>query len=124
MIDQRVELHQTKHTLTERRKQMSRTKDAFIVLGELAALKEYIEDEVTNVTDEDAKFYAWAIQEKTKHTCETLRIKPEGLPEFAKWYNAIMVEGDDLLEEYADNFIDLAQSMLSYFAKEYKAQVA
>lgn len=103
---------------------MSAVKEAFSQLNDLAAMQEFLEDDLEDRTPESVKFHTWAIAQHQADVCRSLKIDIAGLPEFMDWYYKVLCSEDILLDEYNAERLNIANVLFNYYRQAYAKQVA
>ena len=103
---------------------MSAVKETFMQLNDLAAMQEFLEDDLEDRTEESVKFHVWAVTQHQNYVCGALRIDIAGLPEFMDWYYDMITSNEELCDEYNAERFEIADRMFNYYRQAYKKQVA
>ena len=103
---------------------MGAVKETFMQLNDLAAMQEFLEDDLEDRTAESVKFHVWAVAKHQAYVCGSLKIDIAGLPEFMDWYYTMLCESEELLDEYNAERFEIADRMFNYYRQAYNKQVA
>jgi len=99
---------------------MSRVKETFTVLGELAAMQEYLEDDLETKDTKVVDFHEWAVAQHASYVWQSLSITPESVPQFMDWFYSVLCASDGvLLDEYNNNRLDIANRLFGYYRQAY-----
>jgi hypothetical protein len=103
---------------------MSAVKEAFMALNDLAAMQEFLEDDLEDKTPESVKFHTWAVAKHQATVCHELRIELTGLPEFMNWFYTVLTGNEELWDEYNAERFEIADRLFNYYRHAYAKQVA